>query len=254
MNSKKRFFQENNSGGDQSKKQRNKFSDWKKYSAKDKSRWPELQQMISIKLNSNEIGYLLDPSAIAEIKADPAKPTYEHFKPSTAKPTETNEEKEARDLTNDVLKSMYKEALSTKTRERKDMQRHFEKYLAILFEDLVDKTIRDELHDFMTSDCQGLNAEDRCNAVLKHQSRCPAADQQHLRIKARLHGMVQVPDGVQPPRYDFGIDEAARPRVWYSASRRTPRTEAYQPRAINGRSSPRPGYPRGSLQRHKGGA
>ena len=168
MNSKKRFFQENNSGGDQSKKQRNKFSDWKKYSAKDKSRWPELQQMISIKLNSNEIGYLLDPSAIAEIKADPAKPTYEHFKPSTAKPTETNEEKEARDLTNDVLKSMYKEALSTKTRERKDMQRHFEKYLAIIFEDLVDKAIRDELHDFMTSDCQGMTAEDRCNAVLKH--------------------------------------------------------------------------------------
>ena len=63
---------------------------------------------------------MLEPSAIAEIKADPAKPIYEqHFKPSTAKPTETNEEKEARDLTNDVLKSMYKEALSTKARERR---------------------------------------------------------------------------------------------------------------------------------------
>ena len=62
---------------------------------------------------------MLEPSAIAEIKADPAKPIYEHFKPSTVKPTETNEEKEARDLTNDVLKSMYKEALSTKARERR---------------------------------------------------------------------------------------------------------------------------------------
>ena len=124
--------------------------------------------MISIKLNSNEIGYLLEPSTIAEIKAAPAASAYEHFKSSTAKPTETNEEKEARDLNNDVLKSMYKEALSSKVRERKDMLKHFEKYLAIILEDLVDKAIRDELHDFMTSNCQGMNAEDRCNAVLKH--------------------------------------------------------------------------------------
>ena len=119
MNSKKRSFQESNSGGDQNKKQRNKLSDWKRYSAKDKSRWPELQQMINnIKLNSNEIGYLLDPAAIAEIKTSPATPAYAHFKPSLAKPTETDEEKEARDLTNDVLKSMYKESLSTKVRAR----------------------------------------------------------------------------------------------------------------------------------------
>ena len=48
MYSKKRPFHESNSGGDQSKKQRNKFLDWKRYSAKDKSRWPELMQMISI--------------------------------------------------------------------------------------------------------------------------------------------------------------------------------------------------------------
>ena len=168
MNSKKRSFQENNSGGDQGKKQRNKFTDWRRYSAKDKSRWPELQQMISIKLNSNEIGYLLEPSAIAEIKTDPATPAYAHFKPSLSKPSETDEEKEARDLANDVLKSMYKESLSTKARERKEMLKHFEKYLAIIFEDLVDKPIRDELHDFMTSNCQGMNAEDRCNAVLQH--------------------------------------------------------------------------------------
>ena len=63
---------------------------------------------------------------------------------------------------------MYKESLSTKARERKEMLKHFEKYLAIIFEDLVDKPIRDELHDFMTSNCQGMNAEDRCNAVLQH--------------------------------------------------------------------------------------
>ena len=101
MNSKKRSFHESNSGGEQNKRQRIKFSDWKRYSAKDKSRWPVLQQMISIKLNSNEIGYLLEPSAIAEIKTDPATPAYAHFKPSLSKPTETDEEKEARDLINE---------------------------------------------------------------------------------------------------------------------------------------------------------
>ena len=112
------------------------------------------------------------------------------------------------------------------------MLKHFEKYLAIIFEDLVDKAIRDELHDFMTSNCQEMNAEDRCNAVLKHLQNTHGPHS-NLDVQQLTNSISELrPDtmgwskclinGIQPPNYHTRIDEAARPRVRNSTSRRTP--------------------------------
>ena len=56
----KRSFQEISNGGDRDKNKRNKLgtSGWKKYSARDKSRWPEFLQMRDRKLRAEKMTYL----------------------------------------------------------------------------------------------------------------------------------------------------------------------------------------------------
>ena len=91
----KRSFQEISNGGDRDKNKRNKqgTSGWKKYSARDKSRWPEFLQMRDRKLRAEKLTYLLDPNEIAKIKATVEKPVFEHFHPTLAEPTESEEAK-----------------------------------------------------------------------------------------------------------------------------------------------------------------
>ena len=164
----KRSFQEFSNGADRDKNKRNKPSGWKKYSARDKSRWPELLQMRDRKLRAEKLTYLLDPNEIAKIKAPVEKPVFEHFRPTLADPTESEEAKSERDMINDVAKSVYKDALSRKIKEVKDLQDDFERYLSIIFEDLVDKRICDELHDFVQIKCLAMTPEQRLHVVFEH--------------------------------------------------------------------------------------
>ena len=75
----KRSFQEFSIGADRDKNKRNKpgASGWKKYSARNKSRWPELLQMRDRKLRAEKLTYLLDPNEIAKIKAHVEKPVFD---------------------------------------------------------------------------------------------------------------------------------------------------------------------------------
>ena len=144
MNTKKRSFHESNSGGDLSKKQRNNrqiemartnYSNdqYKIKLERDRISFPGCPLQIQVRpppwyndksgMASHSVSISrvsrcswdkhstngFDSSgtaAITEIKAAAAIPAYEHFKPTPSKPKESDEEKEARDLTNDVLKSM----------------------------------------------------------------------------------------------------------------------------------------------------
>ena len=167
----KRSFQEMaNSGGDRDRGKRNRsiHIGWKKYSAKNKSRWPELLQMRDRKLMSEKILYLLDPVRVAKIKAPVEKPIFDHFRPSGSVTTESDEAKAERDLNSDMKKSLYRDALTRKVTELEDLQDDYERYLSIIFEDLVDKPICDELHDFVQRNCLSMTAEDKLNAVFDH--------------------------------------------------------------------------------------
>ena len=58
------------------------------------------------KLRAEKLTYLLDPNEIAKIKATVEKPVFEHFHPTLAEPTESEEAKAERDMINDVAKSV----------------------------------------------------------------------------------------------------------------------------------------------------
>ncbi len=79
------------------------------------------------KLRAEKLTYLLDPNEIAKIKAPVEKPVFEHFHPTLQDPTESEEAKAERDMINDVAKSIYKDALSRKIKEVKDLQDDFER-------------------------------------------------------------------------------------------------------------------------------
>ena len=132
------------------------------------------------KLRAEKLTYLLDPKEVAKIKATVEKPVFEHFHPTLADSTESEETKAERDMINDVAKSVYKDALSSKIKEMKDLQDDFERYLSIIFEDLVDKRICDEL-DKLPRDDPGAGAAFRIWAPTQHarsalQPGCRATD------------------------------------------------------------------------------
>ena len=84
-----------------------------RYSAKNKSAWPDLLQKLESQMMDNKISYLNRPLEVAAIKAPVQKPNFAVFIPSLIKPNEEPHEKEQRDLENDVLKKMYSDALSS---------------------------------------------------------------------------------------------------------------------------------------------
>eukprot|EP01036_Dinobryon_divergens_P059532 gene59532-79434_t len=137
---------------------------FQKYSARDKSRWPELIQARDTRLMTRQIAYLLKPSEIAEIKADPPLPAYRIFRVTQAKPTEEPHEKEIRDMHNDVVKKLYTDSLSRKISKREQLQKDYEEYLSILLDELVDAPIQVELHDYMKRECEAMNPEERFHA------------------------------------------------------------------------------------------
>jgi hypothetical protein len=55
-----------------------------------------------------------------------------------------------------------------KIKEVKDLQDDFERYLSIIFEDLVDKRICDKLHDFVQIKCLAMTPEQRLHVVFEH--------------------------------------------------------------------------------------
>ena len=120
------------------------------------------------KLRVEKLTYLLDPNEIAKIKVTVEKPVFEHFHPTLAEPTESEEAKAERDMINDVAKSVYKDALSRKIKEMKDLQDDFERYLSIIFEDLVDIRICNELHDFVQIKCLAMTPEQKLHYVFEH--------------------------------------------------------------------------------------
>ena len=50
----------------------------------------------------------------------------------------------------------------------KDLQDDFKRYLSIIFEDLADKRICDELHDFVQIKCLAMTPEQKLHSVFEH--------------------------------------------------------------------------------------
>ena len=171
---KRSFHQENQSAEEERsdkrgfKRQKTSTPGFRKYSAKDKSRWPDLLQSLDNQLLSNGISYLNKPHEVAAIKADPPEPDYIVFIPSLAKPTEETHEKEIRDMKNNVVKTkLYADSLSRRIHKLERLQQDNETRLSILYE-LVDKTIHDELHDFKKRSCESMTPEEQYQAVFQH--------------------------------------------------------------------------------------
>ena len=83
------------------------------------------------------------------------------------------------------------------------MLKHFEKYLAIIFEDLVDKPIRDELHDFILPGKNERRGSFQCRVQNTHGPHSNLDVQQLTNSISELkpdtprhHGMVQMSDGI----------------------------------------------------------
>jgi hypothetical protein len=129
-----------------------------RYSAKNKSAWPDLLQSLDSQLLENKISYLNKPSEVEAIKAKVPDPKFFAFIPSLNKRTEEPHEKEIRDMKNDVVKKLYTDALSRQISKLEQLQRDNEVRLAILL-DLVDKAINDELHDYKKRTCAAMNPE-----------------------------------------------------------------------------------------------
>ena len=89
-----------------------------RYSAKNKSAWPDLLQSLDSQLLENKISYLNKPHEIEAIKAKVPDPKFFAFVPSPNNPTEEPHEKEIRDMKNDVVKKLYTDALSRQISKR----------------------------------------------------------------------------------------------------------------------------------------
>lgn len=138
-----------------------------RYSARNKSAWPELLQTLDSQLLANNISYLNKPHEVNAIKAKIPDPNFIAFIPSLIKPTEEPHEKEVRDMRNDVVKKLYTDSLSRQISKLELIQRDNEVRLAILF-DLVDKPIHDELHDYKKRACATMNPEQQYDAIFQH--------------------------------------------------------------------------------------
>jgi hypothetical protein len=138
-----------------------------RYSAKNKSAWPDLLQSLDSQLLENKISYLNKPSEVEAIKAKVPDPKFFAFIPSLNKRTEEPHEKEIRDMKNDVVKKLYTDALSRQISKLEQLQRDNEVRLAILL-DLVDKAINDELHDYKKRTCASMNPEQQFESIFQH--------------------------------------------------------------------------------------
>ena len=78
-----------------------------RYSAKNKSAWPDLLQKLDSQLLENQISYLSKPCEVAAIKEKVPEPEFKPFIPSLIKPNEEPYEKDIRDMHNDVIKKLY---------------------------------------------------------------------------------------------------------------------------------------------------
>ena len=171
-NGKKRSFrdysaEEGRSDKNSNKRQTTLKAGYRRYSSRDKSRWPDLLQSLDNQLLAHGISYLNKPAEVAAIKADPPEPVFSVFRATTAKPNEEPHEKEVRDMKNDVKKKLYTDALSRQITKLERLQQDNETRLSILY-DLVDKTIHDELHDFKKRACAEMTPEEQFNAVFQH--------------------------------------------------------------------------------------
>ena len=138
-----------------------------RYSAKNKSAWPDLLQSLDSQLLENKISYLNKPHEVEAIKAKVPDPKFFAFIPSLNHPTEEPHEKEIRDMKNDVVKKLYTDALSRQISKLEQLQRDNEVRLAILL-DLVDKAINDELHDYKKRTCASMSPEQQFESIFQH--------------------------------------------------------------------------------------
>ena len=142
-----------------------------KYSADDKARWPELLNLRDRKLLDRKISYVINEKLIQAIMEPVPVPTPTCFTPNVPGEQETDNAKEIRLFHNSLSAGIYKDALTSKIKERKLIEQDCETYLSIIYDHLVVNSIRDELHDFETTHCSQMTNLEKVNAIFNHLER-----------------------------------------------------------------------------------